>query len=245
MAGPRWDELERAIRAKDSVAAERLWLELLEQDPGNVDGFLKGADGKITLYDSGWQQQDYIYRFNNSCCFAPLREQMRAIGLNPDDVTDIVVGHGHWDHAGQLDAFPNATLWIQKEELKAIDWALAYPDPKISAWNTMSLGTGTAAGTGYAVELLSGSTVIASVVPVSPPIGSWTTVSGGATTPAIIIAGQLSIRISTTAAQFDFDNIRLDATSTSGVPDGGSFGLLALSSAAGLAGFKRIIRARS
>ena len=45
MAGPRWDELERAIRAKDSEAAERLWLELLEQDPGNVDGFLKGADG--------------------------------------------------------------------------------------------------------------------------------------------------------------------------------------------------------
>ena len=69
--------------------------------PVNV-GILKGANGKITLYDSGWQQQDYIYRFNNSCCFAPLRDQMRAIGLNPDDVTDIVVGHGHWDHAGGL-----------------------------------------------------------------------------------------------------------------------------------------------
>jgi transcription elongation factor GreA len=41
----RWDELERAIRGKDSDAAERLWLELLEQDPGNVDGFLKAADG--------------------------------------------------------------------------------------------------------------------------------------------------------------------------------------------------------
>ena len=45
MAGPRWDELERAIRAKDSEAAERLWLELVEQDSGNVDGFLKAADG--------------------------------------------------------------------------------------------------------------------------------------------------------------------------------------------------------
>lgn len=39
MAGPRWDELERAIRARDSEAAERVWLELLEQDSGNVDGF--------------------------------------------------------------------------------------------------------------------------------------------------------------------------------------------------------------
>ena len=45
MADSRWDELERAIRAKDSDAAERLWLELLERDSGNVDGFLKAADG--------------------------------------------------------------------------------------------------------------------------------------------------------------------------------------------------------
>ncbi len=45
MPGPRWDELERAIRAHDGDAAERAWLELLEQDLGNVDGFLKAADG--------------------------------------------------------------------------------------------------------------------------------------------------------------------------------------------------------
>jgi transcription elongation factor GreA len=45
MAGSRWDELERAIRAKDSDAAERVWLELIEHDPANVEGFLKGADG--------------------------------------------------------------------------------------------------------------------------------------------------------------------------------------------------------
>jgi transcription elongation factor GreA len=45
MPASRWDELERAIRGKDSDAAERLWLELLEQDSGNVEGFLKAADG--------------------------------------------------------------------------------------------------------------------------------------------------------------------------------------------------------
>ncbi|MCC7137544.1 MAG: transcription elongation factor GreA [Planctomycetes bacterium] len=45
MPDARWDELERAIRAKDSEAAERLWLELLERDPGHVDGFLRAADG--------------------------------------------------------------------------------------------------------------------------------------------------------------------------------------------------------
>jgi transcription elongation factor GreA len=44
MPGPRWDELERAIRSRDGDAAERIWLELLEQDL-SVDGFLKAADG--------------------------------------------------------------------------------------------------------------------------------------------------------------------------------------------------------
>ncbi len=102
-------------------------------------GAIKGKDGKITLYDSGWQQQAYIFRWNAGCCSAPARDQLSAIGLNPDDVTRIVIGHGHWDHAGQLDAFPNATLYVQKEELRAIDWALNYPDPRISAWNTQSV----------------------------------------------------------------------------------------------------------
>jgi len=55
MAAPRWDELERAIRAKDSDAAERLWLELLESDSGNVEGFLKASDG-ITEKAGGRRQ---------------------------------------------------------------------------------------------------------------------------------------------------------------------------------------------
>jgi len=114
--------------------------------PVNV-GILKGKDGKITLYDSGWMQQDYIYRWNSGCCATPLRDEMAAMGLNPDDVTRIVVGHGHWDHAGQLDQFQNAVVYIQREELRAIDWALNYPDPKISAWNTMSLGPANPNGT--------------------------------------------------------------------------------------------------
>jgi len=46
---------------------------------------------------------------------------MTKIGLNPDRVKRIVVGHAHWDHAGQLSEFPNAILYIQKEELKQID----------------------------------------------------------------------------------------------------------------------------
>ena len=115
--------------------------------PVNV-GILKGKDGKITLYDSGWMQNDYIFRWNAGCCATPLRDEMIAMGLNPDDVTRIVIGHGHWDHAGQLDQFQNAVLFVQREELRAIDWALNYPEPKINAWNTMALGTQSFAAAG-------------------------------------------------------------------------------------------------
>src|SRR5689334_19133380 len=94
--------------------------------PANV-GIIKGKDGNITLYDSGWKQLEYIFDWNTSCCWWGLRAQMTNIGLDPDKVTRIVVGHGHWDHSGQLDSFPNAVLYIQKEELKQIDFFVDYP----------------------------------------------------------------------------------------------------------------------
>ncbi len=94
--------------------------------PANV-GIIKGKDGNITLYDSGWKQLAYIFDWNTSCCWWDLPNQMKSIGLDPSRVTRIVIGHGHWDHAGQLDSFPNAVLYVQKEELKQIDFFLDYP----------------------------------------------------------------------------------------------------------------------
>jgi glyoxylase-like metal-dependent hydrolase (beta-lactamase superfamily II) len=117
--------------------------------PVNV-GIIKGPDGNITLYDSGWKQLSYIYDWNTSCCWQGLRAQMQAIGLNPDAVTRIVVGDGHWDHAGQLSEFPNAVLYIQKEELNQLGFFLDYPVDfnagHIRAVNTIDPITGNQVG---------------------------------------------------------------------------------------------------
>ena len=117
--------------------------------PVNV-GIIKGPDGKITLYDSGWKQLAYIFDWTGSCCWKGIRDQMHAIGLDPDDVTRIVIGHGHWDHAGQLSEFPNAVLYVQKEELKQIDFFLDYPvdfnQGHIRAVNTVDPLTGAQVG---------------------------------------------------------------------------------------------------
>jgi len=124
-------------------------------DPATVDlpvnvGIIKSPDGQITLYDTGWKQLAYIFDWNTSCCWKGLRDQMTAIGLNPHHVSSIVLGHGHWDHAGQLSEFPNAVMYIQKEELKQIDFFLDYPTGfnggHIRAVNTVDPLTGNQVG---------------------------------------------------------------------------------------------------
>jgi glyoxylase-like metal-dependent hydrolase (beta-lactamase superfamily II) len=117
--------------------------------PVNV-GIIEGPDGKLTLYDSGWKQLAYIFDWNTSCCWKGIRDQLTAIGLDPSKVTRIVLGHAHWDHAGQLSEFPDAVVFIQKEELKQIDFFLNYPVDfnagHIRAVNTVDPLTGAQVG---------------------------------------------------------------------------------------------------
>ena len=117
--------------------------------PVNV-GIIEDPAGNLTLYDTGWKQLAYIFDWNTSCCWKGLRDQMTAIGLNPDKVVRIVLGHAHWDHSGQLSEFPNAVVYIQKEELKHIDFFLNYPVDfnagHIRAVNTVDPITGAQVG---------------------------------------------------------------------------------------------------
>jgi len=124
-------------------------------DPAFVDlpvnvGIIEGPDGNLTLYDSGWKQLAYIFDWNTSCCWKGIRDQLTAIGLDPGRVRRIVLGHGHWDHAGQLSEFPDAVVYIQKEELKQIDFFLNYPvdfnGGHIRAVNTVDPLTGAQVG---------------------------------------------------------------------------------------------------
>ena len=38
------------------------------------------------------------------------------MGLAPADITDIILSHPHWDHIDGISLFPNAHIWIQKED---------------------------------------------------------------------------------------------------------------------------------
>jgi glyoxylase-like metal-dependent hydrolase (beta-lactamase superfamily II) len=76
---------------------------------------LKGADGRIALVDTGFHRSRYFQQFTVKDFVAP-SEAIAPLGLKPGDVTDIFLTHMHWDHAGGIDLFPSARVWIQKDE---------------------------------------------------------------------------------------------------------------------------------
>lgn len=47
------------------------------------------------------------------------RAALNAAGLEPEDLRTVVLTHLHYDHAHNLDAFPNATFIVQAEEARA------------------------------------------------------------------------------------------------------------------------------
>ena len=115
--------------------------------PVNVGVIKCGKD--IILYDNGWNATDY-HKMTGTGHWSPLSKQIAQIGIDAKDVSKIIIGHGHWDHAGSLDEFPNAMLYVQKEELKGIEWALNYPGhERIRAVNTSPGGCSRTPACGY------------------------------------------------------------------------------------------------
>lgn len=46
------------------------------------------------------------------------REAAATLGIDPDAVTDLVLTHLHYDHAGRIGDLPAARVWVQEKELE-------------------------------------------------------------------------------------------------------------------------------
>ena len=73
------------------------------------------GEGRVVLFDTGFHREKWMKQFQVADYVRP-DEAVRAAGVAPEDVTDVVISHAHWDHMGGIDLFPRATVWIQKEE---------------------------------------------------------------------------------------------------------------------------------
>ena len=79
--------------------------------------WLVRGNGHNVLVDSGFYHDRFFKDWNVKDFIKP-SDALKPLGLKPEDITDIIVTHMHWDHADGVDLFPKARVWIQKEELQ-------------------------------------------------------------------------------------------------------------------------------
>ena len=75
------------------------------------------GNGRNILVDSGFYHDRFFKEWHVNDFIQP-SETLKPLGLKPDDITDIIISHMHWDHSDGMDLFPNARIWIQQDELQ-------------------------------------------------------------------------------------------------------------------------------
>lgn len=76
---------------------------------------LKGSNGSNVLVDSGFYRDKFFKQWTVKDFLKP-SEAIARVGLKPDDISDVIITHMHWDHADGMDLFPKARIWIQQDE---------------------------------------------------------------------------------------------------------------------------------
>ena len=76
---------------------------------------LRDPTGHCVLVDAGFYREAFL-RSWKPVGFVRPTEALERIGVRPDSVSDLVLTHVHWDHLDGADLFPNARVWIQRDE---------------------------------------------------------------------------------------------------------------------------------
>jgi glyoxylase-like metal-dependent hydrolase (beta-lactamase superfamily II) len=77
---------------------------------------IKGDHGRNILVDAGFQNDIPEAKAFDIVHYERPDSTLAKLGLQPGDITDIILSHPHWDHIDGIGLFPNAHIWIQKED---------------------------------------------------------------------------------------------------------------------------------
>ncbi|WP_372623128.1 N-acyl homoserine lactonase family protein [Falsiroseomonas sp.] len=76
---------------------------------------LRNAEGREILVDTGFDPETAARR--NRPLLRTVQDCLRSVGSSAEAIRDVIISHLHYDHAGNLSAFPNATFHIQDREV--------------------------------------------------------------------------------------------------------------------------------
>lgn len=77
---------------------------------------IKGSNGKNILVDAGFLNDIEDAKDFKIVNYIRPDSALMKLGVRPADITDVVLSHPHWDHMDGIGLFPNAQVWIQKED---------------------------------------------------------------------------------------------------------------------------------
>jgi glyoxylase-like metal-dependent hydrolase (beta-lactamase superfamily II) len=76
---------------------------------------IRGAGGTYVV-DTGFSAE--MGRKRNRHVIRPPAEALKTIGIDAAAVTDVIISHMHYDHAGNHEMFPNACYHLQDREMQ-------------------------------------------------------------------------------------------------------------------------------
>ena len=77
---------------------------------------IRARNGKNILVDAGFLSDvEEAKNFDVKNYIRP-DSILTRVGLRAQDITDVILTHPHWDHMDGIGLFPNAQVWIQKED---------------------------------------------------------------------------------------------------------------------------------
>jgi glyoxylase-like metal-dependent hydrolase (beta-lactamase superfamily II) len=133
--GPEGGYEVYAIRVGTSASARKKQFYMGAQDTERIPVafmfFLIKGGGKIILVDTGFYNRDKIKLWKIEDYREPL-EGLKLAGIAPEQVTDVIITHRHWDHIGGLFKLGAPKVYIAENEFKAAGKYFRENDPPIA-----------------------------------------------------------------------------------------------------------------
>jgi len=94
---------------------------------GSLQNYLIDTGDEVILVDTGLpagtpeenpDENSLIYTGKDICTYM---QAFAALGYKPEQVTKIILTHKHADHSGELKSFPNAKIYVDAEEVSAME----------------------------------------------------------------------------------------------------------------------------